>query len=200
MKKIILVLAILVAGGVAALAQPRGIGLRKGWSNAFEISYQHSITDKIFLQADLGFDYYISSRMVYKQGSLIPTAEVKFHPGATLTTTANMVLFEPQWTAGTWQIYAGTGISLGWAEDRGSKCETCGEIHRQGMGFMFSFPLTGGLSYQFPKVPIRLATEIRPQIGFHTSKFYPDGETWLIGFYDYGLWGLVPSVAVYYTF
>ena len=199
MKKIILVFAILAVTGLSAIAQPRGIGLRKGWCDLIEISYQHSLGSKIFLQADLGFDYNITTRMVYKEGSLFPSAEIKFHPGAILTTTANMILFEPQWTAGTWQIYAGTGISLGWANDRGSKCKDCGEIHRQGMGFMFSFPLTGGISYEF-NIPIRLAAEIRPQIGFHMAKNYPGGDFWRVGFYDYGLYGLIPSIAAYYTF
>lgn len=199
MKRIILVFAILAVTGLSAIAQPRGIGLRKGWCDLIEISYQHSLGSKIFLQADLGFDYNITTRMVYKEGSLFPKAEVQFHPGAILTTTANMILFEPQWTAGTWQIYAGTGISLGWANDRGSKCKECGEIHRQGMGFMFSFPLTGGISYEF-NIPIRLAAEIRPQIGFHMAKNYPSGDFWRVGFYDYGLYGLIPSIAAYYTF
>lgn len=184
MKKLFIIFALLAAS-FTALAQPRGIGLRKSWCNLIEVSYQHALGSKIFLQADLGFD--------------IPSAEIKFHPGAMLTTTANMILFEPQWTAGTWQIYAGTGISLGWAKDRGSKCKDCGEIHRQGMGFMFSFPLTGGLSYEF-NIPIRLAAEIRPQIGFHMAKNYPSGDFWRIGFYDYGLYGLIPSIAAYYTF
>jgi len=199
MKKLTLILAVLAAACYSAFAQPRGIGIRKGWCNLIEISYQHSIGSKIFLQADLGFDYNITTRMVYSEGSLLPKPEFKFHPGATLTTTANMILFEPQWTAGTWQIYAGSGISFGWANDRGSKCKDCGEIHRQGMGFMFSFPLTGGISYEF-NFPLRLAAEIRPQVGFHMAKYYPNGESWLVGFYDYGLYGLIPSIGVYYAF
>lgn len=199
MKKLFIVFALL-AVGFTALAQPRGIGLRKSWCNLIEVSYQHALGSKIFLQADLGFDYNLTTRMVYRDGSLIPSAEIKFHPGATLTTTANMILFEPQWTSqGKWEIYAGAGLSFGWANDRGSKCKDCGEIHRQGMGFMFSFPLTGGLSYQF-NIPIRLAAEIRPQIGFHMAKNYPSGDFWRIGFYDYGLYGLIPSIAAYYTF
>lgn len=198
MKKVLLIF-VLFAVGVTALAQPRGIGLRKSWCNLFEVSYQHSLGSKIYLQADLGFDYNLTTRMVYRDDSLFPSAEIKFHPGAVLTTTANMILFEPQWTAGTWQIYAGTGLSLGWANDRGSKCKDCGEIHRQGMGFMMSFPLTAGLSYKF-NIPIRLAVEVRPQIGFHMAKDYPSGDFWRIGFYDYGLYGFIPAFAAYYTF
>ena len=57
MKKIILVAAMVLGFAVAAVAQPRAVGLRGGWG--VEASYQHSFGEN-FLQADLGLNTFNS--------------------------------------------------------------------------------------------------------------------------------------------
>ena len=52
MKKIIAILAGVLAFAAVASAQPRALGLRAGYGA--ELSYQHSL-DSNFLEADLGF-------------------------------------------------------------------------------------------------------------------------------------------------
>ena len=65
MKKIILMAVMVLGFTVAAVAQPRAIGLRAGWGA--EASYQHSFGTN-FLQADLGL--ILSTRFTVLQSTI----------------------------------------------------------------------------------------------------------------------------------
>ena len=82
MKKIILIAAMVLGFAVAAVAQPRAIGLRGGWGA--ELSYQHTHGFN-FIQADLGLNTFnaVHGTAVY-----------------------NFMIAQPQWTAeGEWGFY-----------------------------------------------------------------------------------------------
>ena len=96
MKKIILVAAMVLGFAVAAVAQPRAIGVRVG--NGGEISYQHALGAN-FLEVDgglgLGFDGV-------------------FNVGA--TGIYNFMIAQPNWTSrGEWGFYAGPAAKIGGA-------------------------------------------------------------------------------------
>lgn len=120
MKKIILMAVMVLGFTVAAVAQPRAIGLRAGWGA--EASYQHSFGTN-FLQADLGLNMFNS-----------------IHGSAVY----NFMIAQPQWTdKGEWGFYAGPGAALGMALAQG---DNKGYFHLAlagmvGLEYTFWFPL-----------------------------------------------------------
>ena len=112
MKKIILVAAMVLGFAVAAVAQPRAIGLRGGFGA--ELSYQHSLGAD-FIQADLGLVGH----------------------GVTATATYNWMLAQPDWTdRGEWGFYAGPGVAVGAGEYL-----SVGLAGQCGLEYTFWFPL-----------------------------------------------------------
>lgn len=201
MKKLFVVLAIFAAFSISALAQPRGVGIGGNFASPFEISYQHYLGEKLFLEGNVGFMfpfYHFAHNYIVDDGDFLsPDKATKF--GVMVTTTANFILARPSWTSyGSWEIYAGSGLSLGYVPDAGSKYAH-DYIHRFGNGFMMSLPLNAGLSFKFP-FHLCLSAVMRPQIGFHMSKCVFDNSVIHCGFYDYGLFGFIPSLAVHYAF
>ncbi|MDR2835021.1 MAG: hypothetical protein LBV69_02300 [Bacteroidales bacterium] len=146
MKKLALVLSIFLCLSVAVVAQPKAIGLRMGWN--WEASYQHSFGSSAFLQLDAGtFN--------------------AFH-GLNFSPTVNFIFATPKWTPkGTWEWYAGPGISTGY--DFGYRY-TSSSITDKRYGNYFYLGLSGmvGLSYTF-WFPLQLSVDFRPTlIGFQT--------------------------------
>jgi len=70
--------------------------------------------------------------------------------GLRATAIYDFVIGQYNWTPGTWTWYAGPGATLGLYKD----CFTVGIAGQM------------GLEYKFEKVPISLAADVRPQIGF----------------------------------
>lgn len=211
MKKLFITLAILFTVGTAALAQPRAVGGRIS-ANFWlpEASYQHYLGPG-FLQGDLQFAWGPVVR--YDED-----AARRVHTGVAflLNTSYNYIFLKPNWTVGSWDIYAGGGLAIGRMYDKGSytydRMAGSRIAHRQGLGFTMGVSLTAGLSYTFAKVPIQLAAEIHPVFGVHMCEdYYPydftrrrlDGSLvapTVVGFYRNGLWGFLPSIAVRYAF
>ena len=114
MKKMILVAAMMLGVAVAAIAQPRAVGIRGGYG--IEASYQHTLGDK-FVQADLGL----------------------LGHGFNLAGTYNWMLAKPQWTdRGEWGFYAGPGASIGFGVTNTAHVAVAGLV---GLEYTFWFPV-----------------------------------------------------------
>lgn len=115
MKKLILVAALVLGFAAAASAQPRALGLRLGYGA--ELSYQHTLSDTNFIEADLGL-----GNFAYLN----------------LAATYNFMIAQPEWTStGTWGFYAGPGVALG----AGSGIFNIGVAGQVGLEYTFDFPL-----------------------------------------------------------
>ena len=115
MKKFIIVAALVLGFAVAASAQPKALGLHLGYGA--ELSYQHTISDKNFIEADLGLgDFaYLNIAGIY-----------------------NYMIARPDWTnTGSWGFYAGPGIALG----AGKNVFNIGVAGQAGLEYTFDFPL-----------------------------------------------------------
>jgi hypothetical protein len=117
MKKIILVAAMVLGFAVAAVAQPRALGLRGGYG--VELSYQHTLGEN-FLEADLGLGGFNS---------------------LAIAGTYNWMIAQPDWTSkGEWGFYAGPGVALGlgFGEAGFFNVGVAGQV---GLEYTFWFPL-----------------------------------------------------------
>jgi hypothetical protein len=189
-KTIIFITSLLFC--LALGAQPRGMGLRIG-ATGIEASYQHSTQAKKFMQIDFGMDlgYNVNGR-----------------PGAKAAFTYDFIWAEPAWTArGTWSLYSGPGATLGFVDDI-VPYDIEGNIkgfHDNGM--VIGAHVDIGLEYTF-NIPLSIALNVRPCFGIHINdgKFTLPGTDIRVnygakaGFYDNGLLGFVPSVALRYRF
>ncbi len=145
MKKILVMLTLALGISAAAVAQPRAIGVRGSYGA--EISYQHNLGSN-FLEADLGF----------------------WGGGFSVTGAYDFILASPQWTAGTWNVYAGPAANLG-----------------VGGGVSVGIGGQVGLEYTFGSIPLQLSLDLRPNI-----VSISDG----IGFVS-GFW---PALGIRYAF
>ena len=123
MKKLLVVLSLVFGISAAAVAQPRAIGAR--FANGGEISYQHGLGSN-FLEADLGW-----------WGGTVGISGVY-----------DFVIASPQWTAGTWNVYAGPGANV-YIGDGFTSIGVCGQV---------------GIEYTFGSVPLQLSLDVRPNV------------------------------------
>lgn len=178
-RRIISLLAIVLLSlaSLSAQAQPKAIGVRLGATGA-DISYQHSFSSEQFLSLDAGLDlgYGVSGRT-----------------GGRVCGAYNFIWATPKWTKkGSWNIYAGPGISTGWVDDRTVIKNGEERANTFSKGFMIAAVGQVGLEYNFP-FPLQLSLEIRPSIGIHLT-----GRS--ISFYDNGFLGFIPSLGIRYNF
>lgn len=192
MKRFTIIIAILLGASFVISAQPRSAGLRLGGSG-LDATYQHNLNRDRFLEGNLGLDFGYNAN-----GNV----------GIKATAIYNFVWARPAWTEqGSWALYAGPGISLGFVDD-----QVPYEIANVIKGYYdngFMMALTGhvGLEYNFD-FPLCLSIDIRPYFGFHINdgRFrIPNTDTIVkyeskIGFYDNGLLGFAPTVSVRYRF
>ena len=183
---------LLVMAAVTATAQPKAIGGRLGFYG-LEASYEHTINRTQFIEADFGLDFGVTG---------------SGKGGARLTGTYNFIWACPDWTSmGTWAIYAGPGVTLGYVEDNVRYTignETAGF---NGYGFMFALAAQVGIEYRFD-FPVQLALDLRPSFGVHTNDGkVKDPETGITveygkktGFYENGVKGFLPTLSVRYCF
>ena len=92
---------------------------------------------------------------------------------------------------GTWALYAGPGVSLGYVGDKVTYKNELTKINTRDHGFMFALAAQAGIEYNFD-FPLQLAADIRPYIGLHVGQ--------KAGFYDRGLLGLIPTLSARYRF
>lgn len=168
-------------------AQPRAAGLRVG-ATGFEASYQHSF-GRNFLEAEAGIDF--------GHGG----------PGFKAVSLYNFVFARPAWSdRGTWGLYAGPGLALGYVADRTTYTlwrqegihEYPIKIHPVDYGFMLALTGQVGLEYTF-WFPLQLSVDIRPYFGLHVNDgFHSYGSR--AGFYNYGMMGFIPTISARYRF
>lgn len=195
MKRIILTIAIALCA-ISSFAQPRALGLRVG-ASGLEADYQHDFNGNQFLEGCIGLDFGYN---------------INGQPGGKATAIYNFVWARPAWTnKGTWALYAGPGVTLGYVNDM--------EVWKasNGIDILYSEPRNGfmlgicgqvGLEYTFD-FPLQLSVDLRPVFGMHVSEGVsvttPVTETKIryksrVGFYDNGLLGFAPSISVRYRF
>lgn len=192
MKKIIITVSLILAAGIAAMAQPKAVGLRLG-ATGLEASYEHNISRDQFIEANLGLDFGYN---------------VVGNPGLKVSGVYNFVWARPAWTTqGSWALYAGPGITLGFVDDLVPY--EIGEGIRGYHDNGFAIGVTGqvGLEYSF-WLPLQLSVDLRPCIGLHindgrfrdpyTNTIVKYGSK--VGFYDNGLLGFAPTISVRYLF
>lgn len=191
MKKSIFIL-ILSALAACAYAQPRSMGLRIG-ATGMEASFEHSMSPAQFIQGDLGMDFGYN---------------VNGRPGVKATAIYNFIWARPNWTTqGSWAIYAGPGLSLGFVDDQVPYVIGDVILGHYDNGFMIGVVGQVGVEYTF-RFPLQLALEVRPCFGLHVNDGkFRDRDSGLTvnyggktGFYDNGLLGFVPSLSIRYCF
>ena len=175
MKRILLSIVFALVA-FAATAQPRAIGARVGVTG-LEADYQHDMFKNQFLQGNLGLDYGVLA---------------KSQPGIKATAIYNFIWARPAWTdQGTWALYAGPGVTLGYVADKVTYKNELTKINTRDHGFMFALAAQAGIEYNFD-FPLQLAADIRPYIGLHVGQ--------KAGFYGRGLLGLIPTLSARYRF
>ena len=191
MKRLIFIIILSVLAA-CAYAQPRAMGLRVG-ATGLEASYEHSMSPVQFIQGDLGMDFGYN---------------VNGRPGVRATAVYNFIWARPNWTTqGSWAIYAGPGLSLGFVDDQVPYEIGNAIIGHYDNGFMIGVVGQVGVEYTF-RFPLQLALDVRPCFGLHVNDGkFRDRETGLTvnyggktGFYDNGLLGFVPSLSIRYCF
>lgn len=177
MNRILTAIILIISCCAISYAQPKTLGLRGGASGT-EVSYQHYLSQEEFLSVDAGVDfgYNISGKL-----------------GAHVNGSYNFIWASPKWTKkGIWNIYAGPGVSAGWAEDRCIIKSGEQRANYYTSGFMLAVSGQVGIEYNF-QIPLQLSLEVRPCVGLHLA----DKS---VSFYDNGLLGFIPSLGIRYTF
>ena len=117
MKKIILIAAMVLGFVVAAVAQPRAVGIRGGYG--VEATYQHTLGAN-FVEANLGLNGFNALNVA---------------------ATYNWMIAQPQWTdRGEWGFYAGPGAALGFGFGAASHFNVAA-VGQVGLEYTFWFPL-----------------------------------------------------------
>ncbi len=206
MKKLLVIIAVAIATTMTLSAgkrphhepsrqkqvsYPRSMGFRIGVSG-FDATYQHSFKRNQFLQGDFGVDFGYNANG---------------RPGVRATGVYNFIWARPAWTnRGTWSLYAGPGVTLGYVNDAvhyrvGNEIKYTPDKTGDG-GFMLALAAQVGLEYTFA-FPMTIAAEVRPCFGMHVNDGVEIGGQKYggkVGFYDNGMLGFVPAIAVRYRF
>lgn len=193
MRRIIVAVAVVFSLSMGLTsAQPKSAGIRAGYTG-LNVNYQHFMVAVNFIEADLGLDFGYSAN-----GNV----------GVKTAGTYNFIWARPAWTdKGSWALYAGPGISMGYVDDL-VKYQIHDVIHGYvDNGFMLALNGQVGIEYNFP-FPLQISLDLRPEVGFHINdgRFrIPNTDTVVkyekkIGFYDNGLNGLFPTLSLRYRF
>lgn len=169
-----------------SISAPRSMGFRIG-ATGFDATYQHSFKRNQFLQGDFGVDFGYNANG---------------RPGVRATAVYNFIWARPAWTnRGSWSLYAGPGLTLGYVNDNLHYRIGSEVIPYNDNGFMLALAVQVGLEYNFD-FPLTLAAEVRPAFGMHANgEVTIAGQNYSkVGFYDNGMLGFVPTVAVRYKF
>lgn len=184
---------LLLVSAVGMSAQPRSLGGRIGMTG-FDIAYLHTVGKTDFIETDLSLDFGYGG-----SGA----------PGIKATGIYNFVVARPAWTdKGSWAIYTGPGLSLGYVQDRVLYKNGNIRFHPNDYGFMISVAIQAGLEYTF-WFPLQIAVDLRPQFGMHVNNgiksrldAFTDRVDWpgKAGWYDNGWYGFVPTLSFRYRF
>ena len=196
MKRILLTIIITIAAAVSSYAQPKAMGIRLG-ATGLEADYQHSMSRDQFIEGNLGLDFGYNANG---------------DPGIKAAAIYNFIWARPAWTEkGSWALYAGPGATIGYVNDMTVwKASNGVDILHSTVrnGFMLGICAQVGLEYTF-WFPLQLSVDLRPVVGMHVNNgvtlsdpITGGSKTYgtRVGFYDNGLLGLVPTIAVRYRF
>ena len=162
-------------------------------ATGLDVSYEHNTAWCQFIEADLGMDF---------------GYDVSGRAGIRATAIYNFIWASPDWTTmGTWAVYAGPGVSVGYVDDMVQY--TIGDITKgyPDNGFMFALAAQVGIEYRFD-FPLQLALDLRPCFGIHMNDGkLRDPQSGLsldyggkVNFYDNGMLGFAPTLSVRYCF
>ncbi|MBO4371204.1 MAG: hypothetical protein J5808_07610 [Paludibacteraceae bacterium] len=146
MKKLIVLAALMVAGVVAAVAQPRAIGARLGYG--VEFSYEHGLGDNM-LSIEAGLNGFTGVQAAVTYDWIFPISSWE-HKG------------EWNWYAGV-----GAGAGFGWPLYRDYAYDAYGNTYVAKYGYSrIGFGVAGriGVEYNF-WFPLQLSVDWRPVIG-----------------------------------
>jgi len=176
MKKLSFFAIILLATSTVAMAQPRAVGGRIGWS--LGPSYQHQIGEKNMIQADIDFIGY-------------------GWWGTQATVTFNWLIPLLSVNAGELILCPGVGVGGGYEWWGGSRNKSLYTPKRWGQGFVGIAGMIG-LEWNF-KFPLQLSFEYRPLIG---PSFNRGSNTKKdrVDFYYNGLYSSAVAIGVRYRF
>lgn len=168
----------------SALAQPRAIGgyLSVFGGEGFGASYQHTLNQNMFFEADAVFshDYGLTA-------------------GGWGSVLCNYIFAHPDWVAfGDMNAYAGAGLAAGWVGDglcTGYWYDWGGASQAFGGG-MFGIQLCLGIEVNM-KNGLSISLDMRPIFGGHCSDWMYHRP---VGLYKDGLMMFCPSVGVRYRF
>lgn len=157
MKQNILLAIILMTTCAIATAQPRAIGGRIGWGVG--ASYQHSISEKNMIQADLDI--------------------LCYYEGVQGTVTYNWLFPITSWNGGDFNFFTGVGIGGGydWSEMPGTYRCWGGISPPNGIGFVGVAGNVGlEVNFQFG---LQLSLDFRPLVAPYFAKdgisYFDDG-------------------------
>ena len=144
---------LLVMAAITATAQPKAIGGRLGFYG-LEASYEHTVNRTQFIETDLGLDFGVAG---------------SGKGGARFTGTYNFIWACPDWTSmGTWALYAGPGLTVGYVEDIVRYKIADETVGVNDYGFMLALAAQVGIEYRFD-FPVQLALDLRPCFGVHIN-------------------------------
>lgn len=192
MKKVTFT-AIFAFVSIISFAQPRAVGLRVGFPRV-DVSYQHSLSEKVFLQVDAGLGY-----------PVLEGDKSSMSGGANFT--YNWLFPIKSWTkAGAWNWYAGFGLAAsgyvgslyeGFVDTESEEFKNPGyygsleQYESRGWRYFISGVAVGfagalGVEYNF-KFPLQLALDYHPNISYRFSKM--NNRIYTPRFdYENGLW------------
>lgn len=175
MKKILTIAAVLFAFAVAAVAQPKSVGVRFGVMEG--AVYQHEIGSGNFIEADFGYNV-VSGRL-------------------DIAGVYNFMIARPEWTSrGEWGFYAGPGVSLGTGFSKWNSF-AFGLTGQVGLEYTFWFPLQ--LSIDLRPV-FGIACGQKTEYVALPNGYRGPQTTGTVRFDTAGLYGFIPSISARYTF
>lgn len=182
MKRIILIIATALIA-TAALAQPRAIGgyLNLFGAEGFGVSYQHTLNDKMFAEADAMFSY-----------------DYGYTLGGWASVVVNYIFAKPEWLAfADMNAYAGIGLAGGWVGD--ALCT--GVWYDYGIsqswgGGMVGPQLSLGIEANMD-FGLSISLDMKPIFGAHFNRYLYRNP---VGLYKDGLMMFCPGIGVRYKF
>ena len=159
MKNLIITIAIICAAVIAAVAQPRAIGVRAGYN--FEVSYQHS-TGTGMIEVDAGFSPFLYQNIVHYSEPGTPTNQTYRYGRAQAVIFYDFILNPVT----NFNLYLGAGVGVSWGY---------GELfevpHYSHTGTLINYRRLGlplglqaGLEYEIPSIPLNLSLDWRPMV------------------------------------
>lgn len=179
MKRLLSIIFVALVCALSAsslYAQPKSVGVRLGYY--MEATYQHSLGRNFFIDANAG-------------SSVLGDFKA--------SSTVNGIISTFNAPAAKINLYWSAGLAMGYMVDLWNIRdfdEDYFDYRFLDHGFTFGFVPGFGAEFNFD-FPLQISVDVRPVIGFHVVDTN-GGST--VNFYNYGMFGFVPSVSFRYAF